>query len=127
MTKSHKKNQQGFTLVEMSIVLVIIGLIVGGVLVGQDLVKGAQIRATVAQLQQYDAAINTFRGKYDQFPGDMSAGKNTAFFGAAVILTMFAAHNFDPRLIWDNTTLDENGFPPNVDAKEEGNIESLED
>ena len=42
--------KQGFTLIELSIVLVIIGLIVGGVLVGQDLIKGAEIRATVAQI-----------------------------------------------------------------------------
>ena len=73
------KGEGGFTLVEMSIVLVIIGLIVGGVLVGQDLVKGAQVRATVSQIQQYDAALNTFRGKYDQFPGDMTTAKTTAF------------------------------------------------
>lgn len=39
-------------------------------------------------------------------------GIGATFFGAAVILTMFAAHSFDPRLIWDNTTLDENGYPP---------------
>ncbi len=101
MTNSRKLKanaQGGFTLVEMSIVLVIIGLIVGGVLVGQDLVKGAQIRATVAQLQQYDAAINTFRGKYDQFPGDMPAGKNTAFFGTAVTLSGNAGLRGNGRL-----------------------------
>lgn len=45
-------------------------------------------------------------------------GIGATFFGAAVILTMIAAHNFDPRLIWDNTTLDENGFPP-IESKEE--------
>lgn len=77
--KKEVRNEGGFTLVEMSIVLVIIGLIVGGVLVGQDLVKGAQVRATVSQIQQYDAALNTFRGKYDQFPGDMTEAKATAF------------------------------------------------
>lgn len=44
-------------------------------------------------------------------------GIGATFFGAAVILTMFAAHNFDPRLIWDNTTLDENGYPPQEIAK----------
>ncbi len=38
-------------------------------------------------------------------------GIGATFFGAAVILTMFAAHSFDPRLIWDNTSLDENGYP----------------
>jgi len=69
---STNQNNKGFTLVEMSIVLVIIGLIVGGVLVGQDLVKSAQIRATVTQLEQYNAAMNTFRGKYNAMPGDIS-------------------------------------------------------
>ncbi len=74
-----RRQERGFTLVEMSIVLVIIGLIVGGVLVGQDLVKAAQIRAVVSQVQQYDAAINTFRGKYDCLPGDCA--KATTFLG----------------------------------------------
>jgi len=70
MTKQNK--QGGFTLVEMSIVLVIIGLIVGGVLVGQDLIKAARIRAVVAQIQSYDTSINAFMGKYDDIPGDIS-------------------------------------------------------
>jgi prepilin-type N-terminal cleavage/methylation domain-containing protein len=61
----------GFTLVELSIVLVIIGLIVGGVLVGQDMIKAAELRATVAQIEKYNAAVNTFRDKYNGFPGDL--------------------------------------------------------
>ncbi|MFT5012342.1 MAG: paraquat-inducible protein A [Patiriisocius sp.] len=39
-------------------------------------------------------------------------GIGVTFFGAAVILTMLAAHSFDPRLIWDNTTLSSEGMPP---------------
>ena len=73
MTKS---KQQGFTLIELSIVLVIIGLIVGGVLVGQDLIKAAQIRATVAQMEKYDSAVNAFRGKYNGMPGDLNNPNN---------------------------------------------------
>jgi hypothetical protein len=52
-------------------VLVVIGLIVGGVLVGQDLIKAAQIRATVTQLEQFNSAVNTFYGKYNALPGDI--------------------------------------------------------
>jgi prepilin-type N-terminal cleavage/methylation domain-containing protein len=62
----------GFTLIEMSIVLVIIGLIVGGVLVGQDLIRAAEVRATISQIEKYNTAVNTFRGKYGALPGDLN-------------------------------------------------------
>ena len=75
----HRKSEQGFTLVELSIVLVIIGLIVGGVLVGQDLIKAAEIRATVGQIEKYNAAINTFRTRYGGLPGDLSNASATNF------------------------------------------------
>jgi prepilin-type N-terminal cleavage/methylation domain-containing protein len=63
--------QGGFTLIELSIVLVIIGLIIGGVLVGRDLVAAATVRAQISQIEKYNAAVNTFRGKYGYLPGDM--------------------------------------------------------
>ena len=65
------KYKSAFTLVELSIVLVIIGLIVGGVLAGQDLIKSAQVRAQIGQIQQYQMAVNTFKEKYNYLPGDM--------------------------------------------------------
>jgi prepilin-type N-terminal cleavage/methylation domain-containing protein len=68
----------GFTLIELSIVLVIIGLIVGGVLVGQDLIRAAEIRATVGQVEKYNAAVNTFRTKYNGIPGDLIAAQATS-------------------------------------------------
>jgi len=71
--------QVGFTLIELSIVLVIIGLIVGGVLVGQDLIKAAEIRATIGQYEKYNSAMNTFRTKYNGMPGDLSSAQATAF------------------------------------------------
>lgn len=72
--------QSGFTLLELAIVLVVIGLLIGGVLVGQDLIKAAEIRATVTQIERYNAAVNTFRTRFKSMPGDI---KNiTRFFGA---------------------------------------------
>jgi len=64
--------KNGFTLIELSIVLVIIGLIVGGILVGQDLIRVAQLRADVSTLEKFDQAVNTFKSKYNCLPGDCS-------------------------------------------------------
>jgi prepilin-type N-terminal cleavage/methylation domain-containing protein len=61
----------GFTLLELSIVLVIIGLIVGGILVGKDLIKAAELRNTASNFEKLKSAINAFRIKYNGVPGDM--------------------------------------------------------
>lgn len=67
---SQKRRRAGFTLVELSVVLLIIALIAGGILVGRDLIYLSQVRAQVAQLDQYDAAVYTFQQKYNCLPGD---------------------------------------------------------
>lgn len=74
-----KGAKNGFTLIELSIVLVIIGLLVGGVLVGQDLIKAAEVRATITQIEKFNTAVNTFLGKYGELPGDMSAASAARF------------------------------------------------
>lgn len=60
----------GFTLLEMSIVLAVIALIAGGIIVGKDMIRASELQATVSQLQKYQAAVNTFIGKYNCLPGD---------------------------------------------------------
>jgi len=70
---------QGFTLIELSIVLVVIGLIVGGILVGQSLISAAGVRATVTQIEKYNTAANTFREKYGYLPGDIKDPDASSF------------------------------------------------
>jgi prepilin-type N-terminal cleavage/methylation domain-containing protein len=62
----------GFTLVELAVVMVIIGLIVGSILVGRDLIKAAELRSVVREVETLKTAINTFKAKYNSWPGDMS-------------------------------------------------------
>jgi len=71
----------GFTLVELSLALVIIGLIVGGVLTGRSLIAAAKIRAQISQIEQFKTAVSAFQNKYDGIPGDLvlNKAKNLGF------------------------------------------------
>lgn len=75
--------KSGFTLVELAIVLVIIGLIIGGVLTGADLIKAATIRSSITDMEKFNAGVTTFRGKYNGLPGDLTASRAVEFNLAA--------------------------------------------
>ncbi|MFZ4542066.1 MAG: type II secretion system protein [Rickettsiales bacterium] len=68
-----------FSLVELSIVLVILGLLVGGILSGQALIRAAELRSVTTEYQRYYAASQAFRDKYFAIPGDMTNA--TRFWG----------------------------------------------
>lgn len=65
-----KKMQTGFTLVEIAIVLVIIGLLLGGVLKGQELITQAKIKNVANDLNGLTAAIYSYQDRYKRLPGD---------------------------------------------------------
>jgi prepilin-type N-terminal cleavage/methylation domain-containing protein len=75
------KTVSGFTLIELSIVLVIIGLIIGSIVVGQDLIHAAQLRSLTTQYEKYRTATQTFINLYNCVPGDCANA--TDFFGQA--------------------------------------------
>jgi prepilin-type N-terminal cleavage/methylation domain-containing protein len=66
------QGKNAFTLIEMSIVLVVIGLVISGILLGQTLINSYQMRATMAQVEQFKTASNTFKLKYNCLAGDCS-------------------------------------------------------
>jgi len=64
------KKQAGFTLIEIAIVLVIIGLLLGGVLKGQEMMTNAKIKRTSNDYNGMSAAIFSYLDRYSAFPGD---------------------------------------------------------
>ncbi|MDD2742594.1 MAG: prepilin-type N-terminal cleavage/methylation domain-containing protein [Rhodocyclaceae bacterium] len=77
-----KNKQGGFTLVEIAIVLVIIGLLLGGVLKGQELITQAKIKNIANDLNGLSAAVYGYQDRYKKFPGDDDQAK--ARWGATV-------------------------------------------
>ena len=68
-----KRYASGFTLIEIAIVLVIIGLLLGGVLKGQELITGARVRNLISQQDGIKAAFFGFQDRFRALPGDYAA------------------------------------------------------
>ena len=77
-----KTMQKGFTLVEIAIVLVIIGLLLGGILKGQEMITQAKIKNVMADFSGISAAYHGYQDRYRAIPGD-DAGA-TRWAGAAI-------------------------------------------
>ncbi len=80
--------KKAFSLVELSIVLVILGLLTGGILAGQSLIRAAELRAVTTEYQRYFTATQSFRDKYFAMPGDFNNaqavwGQSTACSGSS--------------------------------------------
>lgn len=72
-TNTSRLRQSGFTLVEIAIVLVIIGLLLGGVLKGQELIENSKTKSIVNDMKAIQAAYNGYIDRYKVIPGDEAA------------------------------------------------------
>lgn len=87
MKKKSSSKKSAFSLIELSIVLIIIGLLVAGVTGGAALIKNAEMRAVVTQYQGFRAGISAFYAQYNWLPGDYA----TAVAGSTVPATATVA------------------------------------
>lgn len=94
------KRQHGFTLVEIAIVLVVIGLLLGGVLKGQELVLNSKIRNSINEYNNVASAAFAYQDRYRQLPGDDDGAQ--ARWSTSVTATSGTAGNGIIEGNWDN-------------------------
>ncbi len=73
--------QQGFSLLELAVVVTIIGLIMGSTIVGQNMIRVAQINTIVDDVVRYSQAVTSFQDKFHALPGDFEAAES--YWGTA--------------------------------------------
>jgi prepilin-type N-terminal cleavage/methylation domain-containing protein len=71
--------KRGFTLLEMSIVLVVIGLLVGGIMLGRSILTTSRLQTVITDADNYTTAIGNFKQQYQGLPGDLVNA--TSFWG----------------------------------------------
>ena len=105
------KKQSGFTLIELAIVLVIIGLLLGGVLKGQELINSAKAKNIAGELKNVQIFIYGYQDKFRAIPGDdQNAARNIN--GAAVATTPAGATLGNAQIngLWDSATPTDESF-----------------
>ena len=78
--RRNMKQCKGFTLIEISIVILVIGLVAGGTLLGKSLIRSSEIRSVLNEIESFRVGMNNFKQKYNAAPGDMANA--TEFWGA---------------------------------------------
>jgi len=86
-----KRNQSGFTLIEIAIVLVIIGLLLGGVLKGQELINSARVKNLAGDFKNIPVFIYGYQDKFKALPGDQAQGRLDTQFPPAATATACGA------------------------------------
>lgn len=100
-----KKQQSGFTLIELAIVLVIIGLLLGGVLKGQELINSAKVKNMATDFKNIQVYIYGYQDKFRALPGDDS--KAAAHVAGTPATTGGTAGNGIIEGAWNSTTATE--------------------
>ncbi|MBL6665242.1 MAG: prepilin-type N-terminal cleavage/methylation domain-containing protein [Rickettsiales bacterium] len=83
MKKTFSSKKSAFSLIELSIVLIVIGLLIAGITGGASLIKSSELRSVMSEARGYAVAVNAFYSQYDALPGDynQAVGSESTYYG----------------------------------------------
>lgn len=102
--------RRAFSLVELSIVIVTVGVVIAAITAGTELQKQAALRSVISDIEILEAAYNTFKSTYDEKPGDMPDA--TVFFADCMVSQTYCNGNGNDIIEWSNN------LPTHVDFDE---------
>ena len=105
-----ERKQAGFTLIEIAIVLVIIGLLLGGILKGQEMITQAKIKNVIADMSGVSAAMYGYQDRYKALPGDdknatsrwSSTAPTSGTVGNGIIEGVWTTAGTEAVTFWDH-------------------------
>lgn len=100
------QRNKGFTILEMGIVLLVIGLVISGVLVGGEMISTSRQNALISDIRSYETAVNTFELNYGYKPGDMRNATDY-WSGSANGNGDGVVNNSEPARFWEQLSLAE--------------------
>lgn len=103
-----KRNQSGFTLIEIAIVLVIIGLLLGGVMKGQELINSAKVKNIAADFKNTSLYVYSYQDKFRALPGDDALAPSHMTGAASAVSATLGDGKIDGA--WNSTTTTDESF-----------------
>lgn len=106
------RRQRGFTLVEIAVVLVIIGLLLGGVLKGQELINSAKVKSLINDFRSVSTMIYAYQDRFRFFPGDDPKADDHVGTGAVATTPSSGDARGNGRIggAWDSTTATDESY-----------------
>lgn len=105
-----KRNQSGFTLIEIAIVLVIIGLLLGGILKGQELINGAKVKNLATDFKNIPVFIYGYQDKFKALPGDDTSAATHLTNGTAAATPSNSLGNGAINGEWNSPTVTDESY-----------------